>query len=341
MSYRKTDPFKFHLQEEKLNDIKKLSNRTLKPPTNSDINNLYPNSVHQSILLDSKNNREEVQNTNVAIDQNNDYLKNLIDKFKTEINQLKSYINRINKEVRKKLNIEIPLLLDNNSDNNESSENLAKFYNESLNRLLNVEYLNPIFSLYDNHILDVENELAGYKSLVAKYEARMTELIKENEAFRDNYIIKCNEIKEILKMKVQSNSLNVVYDEEYIKTLEERSNLLSKENEILAINFQKAAKDLFDYNLNVIEKHKESLEKIDLYDTVVQEMSRVNIHLDNALVKNTIFENKITDLAELISHLEIDRENIRQELDRMRNENKTLLEANNFYKVYIHKNNNL
>jgi chromosome segregation ATPase len=355
-----TDPFKFPLQEEKFNSIKRLSNLNMngeinkilsqtKDKTNKerDSKSLYGGEMQ---ILESK----ELNSLNGSIvshssylDHNNDYIKLLLEKYKNEINVLKSYINRLNKEIRKGMNIEVPLLgteteIENKNFTSKNLESLFKYFEESINRLMNPEYLNPILSIYDNHIVNLENEIRHYKSLCSKYESTISELTKENKIIREEILLKNSEIKELLKTKIQSDPQGngtalFPIDMDFIKSLEERNNLLSKENEILALNYQKVSKELFDFSYNYSEKHREFVEKITIYDTLLEEFKKLNSALDSSMLKNQISETKIYELSDSIAKIEIEKENIRLECEKFRTENQSMQEANNFYKNYIQK----
>jgi len=376
-AYSGRDPFKLNLQEENFNSIKKLSNLNMNSVLNSlvknsersnqtnknknltntqnlnniskneDLNEYRRNIISNQTNYMTGNEQQEYFNNSNYLDYNNEYLKIMIEKFRDEISILKNYINRINREIRKNLKIEIPLMEENRDPTIDiitknkinDLESLVNFFNESLNRLINPEYLNPIFSIYDNHILNLENELKHYKILCSKHESEISELIKENNSLRDEILIKSDEMKDLLQMKVTSeaNSTKMPLDLNFIKSLEDRNNLLSKENEILAMNYQKVSKDLLDFSLEYSEKHKDNLEKIAIFDKVNEELIRINSCLDRSILKNQVTESKVYELTEVITRIEIEKENFKLEVERLRTENHSLNEANLFYKNYIHK----
>jgi hypothetical protein len=342
------DAFKFSLQEEKINTMRRLANAKLKGAENNLDDDDNDNEARDKKSVTSYNDNSE------HLDHNNIYLKSMIEKFKLEIETLKSYITRLNREIRKNLNMDIPGLNDldilnlhsniNSNEHNSIDDTFVKFYNDSINRLLNPEYLNPIFSIYDNHIFNIENELKHYKQLCTKYETKITELSKENNSIRETVAIKCNELKDLLKIKNESDpnsNSNTILDLEFISALENRNNILSKENEILAINYQKVSKELFEFSMIYGEKHKESVEKIQLYDNLQHEYTKLTNILDSTIVKNQINENKIYELTELIAKNEIDKENLKLECNKFRSEISNLAEANNFYKNFINKINSV
>ena len=299
------------------------------------------------INSDKESITDKIDNTSY-IDHNNDYLKSLIGSSRNEINLLKGYINRLNKEIRKNMNMEIPLLENiQETTHKDEYESLFNFFNESINRLINPEYLNPILSIYDNHIINLESEIKHYKGLCLKYENAVSGLVKENSNVREEILIKNNEMRELLKFKLESGrgkdrdnlitNLSSPLDHEFLTSLEERNNLLSRENEILAVNYQKINKELIDFSLTYSEKHKECLEKIQMYETFNEEFNKVNHALDNALLNGQVCESKVYELSEIITRLEIEYNNLKAECERYRLENISLVEANSFYKNYIQK----
>lgn len=342
--------FKFSLQEEKFNQIKNFpfsSNPLIQIGENFHVSRRcrdesVKDDVKSKSIINSHN--DMCKSTIRHIQYNDDdYIKFTIDKFKNEISELKSYIFRLNKEIRKKLEIEIPILDDlqlkihPESDPNEKFSEVLKYFKESFERLLNPDYLNPIFSYYDSNINEIENELNLHKNLSSKYETRINELTKENTKLRESLLIKSNEMKELLKSKIENNSV-IPMDEEFFRFLEERNNLLSKENEILAVNYQKVSKELFDFSLNYSEKHKESLQKIEIYDKLETEFKKLTVILEDIMTKNKIYERKFSELTEELTRIEIEKNNYKILCDKFRSDNDNLTEANSFYKNFIEKN---
>jgi chromosome segregation ATPase len=322
------DPFKFHLQEEKVSQLRAKTQMDMKQ-------SLY----HTKDISRENNSLNEFNNIfHENADFNNEFIRNLTDRYKKEIDMLKNYIHKVNKEIRKQLNIEIPAL----TEELTKEENMNEFLNllnEAFKRLQNPEYVNPLFKLYEDHINNLEAELGKYKQLCTKYETQITEFTKENSSLRDNLILKTNEQIDLLK--VRSSGGKMIYDEEYIKQVDMRNDLLSRENEILLLNYQNLTNEFNNFNNLYADKHKESLEKIALYDTISDELHRVNTVLDNAMYRAQINENKTMELSEAVSRLEMEKTNLVSQVESLRSDNKNLIEAVDFYKNYINKINNI
>jgi hypothetical protein len=317
------DPFKFQLQEEKMSILRAKTQMNL-----------------QQTLYDIKENipdKNLIENPPNYSDLNNDFLRTLTDRYKKEIDMLKTYINKLNKEIRKQLNIEVPLLTEDITKEEDMNEFL-KLFNEAFMKLQNPEYVNPLFKLYEDHITSIENELKQYKQLCMKHEAQISDMVKENNTLRENLMVKTNELKDFLRVKVDGK---MMYDEEYIKQVDVRNDLLSRENEITFLNYQNLQKDFTNFQNLYSDKHKECLEKIALYDTISDELHRVTSVLDNAMYRAQFNENKTLELSEVVSKLELDNSNLISQMEHFKNDNKSLSEAVDFYKNYINKLNNL
>jgi chromosome segregation ATPase len=268
----------------------------------------------------------------------NEFIKLITTRYKTEIDTLKSYINVLNHEIRKKLNIEIPILSEEVLKKTETND-LIVLFNQSISKLQNFEYINPLFSLYEENINALNNELKNLKTLTNKYEKQISDLTRENNSLRENLFLKETELKEKFSLKL-SNNENLVFDEDYIKQLDERNNILSRENEILLSNYQTINHELNDFQMTFNEKYRESLEKISLFDRIDEENKKMALALDTGMLQSQINEDKIIELTEKNSKLEIERNNNETQIEGLRNEIKDLNDALQFYKNYIYNINN-
>jgi hypothetical protein len=61
-------------------------------------------------------------------------------------------------------------------------------------------------------------------------------------SLRQNLLLKTNKCKDLLKLKLEEPSW-IVYNSEFIQSLEDRNNLLIKENKI----YQNLSKELFEF----------------------------------------------------------------------------------------------
>lgn len=310
------------------------------------INSVLSNLLKQSrgdknfdTTIQNKNYQNEISNhmsSNVT-NQFTNFPKSANENYKKEISILKSYINRLNNELKKYLKNDFYCVELTCSENKiDDMETFIKFFNDSVERLLNPDYLNPLFSIYDNHILNLEAEIKNLKNSCKKYESIISDLIKENSEIREELLLKNNELQEAFKFKINEGS-SQIYDIEYLNSLEERLLLLSRENEILALNYQKISKELFQFSCEYTEKHKESLDKISMFSDMEKGIRTLSTNLESEILKNGLNEGKIMDLSEKISKVEQERDFLRLEMEKISSENKTLSEANCFYKNYIQK----
>jgi hypothetical protein len=268
----------------------------------------------------------------------NEFIKLLTNRYKTEIETLKSYINVLNHEIRKKLNIEIPILSEEVLKETDTNE-LIVLFNQSITKLQNFEYINPLFSLYGDNINTLNNELKNFKTLTNKYEKQIADLTRENNTLRENLLLKENELREKFSLKL-SNNENLIFDEDYLKQLDERNNILSRENEILLTNYQTVHQELVDFQMSFNEKYRESIEKISLYDRLEEENKKMALALDTGMLQCQLNEDKIIELTGKNSKLEIERHNLEDNVEQLKNEIKGLNDALQFYKNYIYNINN-
>jgi hypothetical protein len=264
----------------------------------------------------------------------NEFIKIITNRYKHEIETLKSYINILNHEIRKKLNIEIPILSEETLKNTERND-IILLFNQSITKLQNFEYINPLFKLYEDNITALTTELKNYKTQTKKYE----NLTKENTTLRENLSQLQFDLKEKLTLKL-SNNENLIFDQDYISQLDERNNILSRENEIMLTNFQSIRQELIDFQMTFNEKYRESLEKISIYDRLDEDNKKLSAVLDNRILLSQASEDKIIELSEKASKLEIERNGMQIQVEQLRNEIRGTNEALQFYKNYIYNINN-
>jgi hypothetical protein len=332
------------------------------------------------------------ENDLIYSEYNSNIFNSLVIKYKEEIKMLKNYIERLHREIRIRLNIEIPLFIQNNNNNynnnniketteknldsniinkekeitetdnktnNNNNNNKTKIiFRDNLNHssldieflknyleevstnLTDIYYLNPILIKYDESIKESNEEITYLKNLNEKYENTIIELAKENKSIRDKLLIKAAELNQIISIKNESNIRNnFINEEDYIINLNERSNSLSKENEIILINYHKLYNDYITFQTNYLEKHNENMRNIEIFNKLSEELNNANINVDNLILSNQICENKIGELVEINTKLEVFVESCKIEILKMRQEINTLTESNLFYKNLLSKMN--
>jgi hypothetical protein len=275
----------------------------------------------------------------MQIDQSNKYINDLINQYRTENTFLKKYIERINTEIRKNLNIQVPSLDEGfaslTSMKGEEFPTLDQnVLNEWLNRLINVEYINPLFGLYDTHIQNLENELIYTKNIVKNYDSKISDLINENNSLRQALEVRNNEFKSFLEIKVNDpNEGDVVMDREYVLKLEDRCNVLSKENDILAENYVNLQKDNLNFKQEANNTIQNNFDKINGFDNLYQNYLNLQNNYEILMNKNQTNELKMFEFADKNNKLEIENENIKNKIEQ---QNKIIVDLNS--KIEIYKN---
>ena len=207
------------------------------------------------IVLKNKNNQLEEE-----------YLQALNSQAKNEISALKQYIQKMNEQIRLQLRMEVLPSLEEKlveysskiKNEKELNEKCYESINDWLNKILNVDYIDPLINLYNRYIKSLEEELKNIKKMNKKYENTITTLVNENNDLRSQLLVNEEEMKNFLGIRNGGGdgSSMLVTDRDYILKLEERNQLLSKENEILFVNYTKIQNELIqvkrgnDYNNN-------------------------------------------------------------------------------------------
>ena len=221
------------------------------------------------IVLKNKNNQLEEE-----------YLQALNSQAKNEISALKQYIQKVNEQIRLQLRMEVLPSLEEKlveystkiKNEKELNEKCYESINDWLNKILNVDYIDPLINLYNRYIKSLEEELKNIKKMNKKYENTITTLVNENNDLRSQLLVNEEEMKNFLGIRNGGgdDSSMLVTDRDYILKLEERNQLLSKENEILYINYSKIQNELMqvkrgnNYN-NYNDKNENDMKYKKLY----------------------------------------------------------------------------
>jgi hypothetical protein len=195
------------------------------------------------IVLKNKNNQLEEE-----------YLQALNSQAKNEISALKQYIQKMNEQIRLQLRMEVLPSLEEKlveyskkiKNEKELNEKCYESINDWLNKILNVDYIDPLINLYNRYIKSLEEELKNIKKMNKKYENTITTLVNENNDLRSQLLVNEEEMKNFLGVRNGGGDGSdiLVTDRDYILKLEERNQLLSKENEILFVNYSKIQNEL-------------------------------------------------------------------------------------------------
>ena len=230
--------------------------------------------TQDNLAKTTNENPQDVQN------QNPNYITVLPTQYRKEILALKNYIQKINIEIRKNLKLKVLPSLEesfssfakkiNSKEISDSNEIPKEVLNEWLNNLLNIDYINPLFTLYENYIANLEEELKFHKNKSKEYESIINKIISENNELRKEIKTRDIEMKDFLEIKndTDDTSSMLVLDRDYLMKIEEKNRNLSKENEILVINLNRAQNELFELknksNDSFLDKKNVEYEKLNL-----------------------------------------------------------------------------
>ena len=269
-----------------------------------------------------KPNMTQVSYKTQAVDQTNEYIKVLIDQFRQEISMLKKYIEKINEEIRKNLNIQIPsfsegfdLSVKNYISGEKASSLDQNVLDEWLNKLINMDYINPLFSLYDTHIDNLNEELVKLKEQVKSYDSKISDLVNENNSLRSELKLRAEEMKKYLEVRINNETdSQIVMDYDYVKKLEERCNLLSKENDILSMNYTNLLKENLDIKYSLNNKFRIYNEKANDYDNLLSKYKNSIKSLQTLKSNLDTTQLKVLEINDRCIQLETQNKNLKEKL---------------------------
>ena len=246
--------------------------------------------------------------------QNDNYMSSIAAQYQKENIALKNYIQKMNTHIRTHLNMEVlPSLeegfssfsqkMKNGEELNEENDNII---DEWLDKLLNVDYINPLITLYENYIQNLEEELKYHKDINKKYENTITKIVNENNDLRNRLQVSEEELKSLLEVRneVGDEASMIIMDRDYISKLEERSQLLSKENEILIVNYNKLQSEYMQIKSGIPNINPEN-------DIKYQKLSEEYLKIKNEynILKNNFDKKsqKINELSDENAKLKVDK----------------------------------
>jgi len=273
------------------------------------------------------------------------YINNISSTYKTEILALKNYIQKMNILIRNNFNMEIIPSLEEGfasfskkiKNGDEHSEKFQEVINEWLNKLLNVDYLNPLITLYEEYIKNLEEELKKSKDIIKRYETDLAKIVNENNDLRNQIQISEEELKNFLEVRNESGdgSSMIIFDRDYIMKLEERNQLLSKENEILVVNYNKLQNDFIqlknELRANGIE-HKDMR-----YDQLNQQHIKLINDYNILQGQFNVNNQKFNEIANKNDILAIENQKLRDIKIKDDNKINTYREANQKYEYLLNK----
>ena len=268
-------------------------------------------------------NLKDLDNNNIDLkgkDNQKEYISSISSQYQKEILSLKNYIQKMNTHIRKHLNMEIlPSLEEGFSsfsqkmkNGEELSEENDNIINEWLNKLLNVDYINPLITLYENYINSLEEELKYHKETNKKYENTITKIINENNDLRNRLESSEEELKNLLEIRNEGGSSMIIMDKDYMSKLEERNQLLSKENEILLVNYNKLQNELMGMKVGIPNINSENDGK---YQKLNEDYLKIKNEY-NALKNNfEINSKKLIEISDKNTKLEIDNLQLKKSIE--------------------------
>ena len=184
----------------------------------------------------------------------------------------------------------------------------------------------------------MENEIKNYENINKKNETLIMKLIGENNELRDRILATEEEMKNFLEIRNElgDGTSIIVMDREHVMKVEERNKLLSKENEILVVNYNKLQNELFQIkNENQIFGNEERNSN---YQKLNNDFIRMKNDNENLKEQNEIINKKILDVSNMNNILEVDNLKLKEDINKMNYELNTFKEANQRYENLLKNN---
>ena len=308
------------------------------------------NAFSLDINSNNINNDENINinEINLPNEKHEEIKSSVISQLKTEITSLKDYIKKMNIQIRKNFNLEIQLSIEESfayfsqkiKTGEKTQDALQDLIHEWMNKLFNMDYINPLITLYENYIKNLEQEIANYQNMNKKNENLIMKLVLENNDLRDRILSTEEEMKNFLEIRNELNdgSSIVVMDREHVMKVEERNKLLSKENEILVVNYNKVQSELLQLkNQNQIFGNDD----INLrYQKLNNEFNKMKNDKEELIEQGNIIYQKMNDISNMNNNLERDNLKLKEIINKMNNELEIYKEANKKYENMLNNENN-
>ena len=283
---------------------------------------------------------------NIPNEKEEEIKSSVISQLKTEIISLKDYIKKMNIQIRKNFNLEIQLSIEEGfsklseqiKKGEKNQDSLQDLIHSWMNKLFNMDYINPLITLYENYIKTLEQEIINYQNLNRKNENLIMKLINENNELRDKVLTTEEELKNFLEIRneLSDGSSIIVMDREHIMKVEERNKLLSKENEILVMNYNKLQNELFQLkNQNQIFGKEDNNLK---YQQLNNELIKLKNEREEIIEQKDIINKKMIEISNMNENLEIDNMKLKEIINKMNYELNTYKEANERYENMLKNN---
>ena len=309
-------------------------------------NNAFSLDINSNKINNDEN--IHINEINLPNEKHEEIKSSVISQLKTEITSLKDYIKKMNIQIRKNFNLEIHLSIEESfayfsqeiKNGKKTQDALQDLIHEWMNKLFNMDYINPLITLYENYIKNLEQEIANYQNMNKKNENLIMKLVLENNDLRDRILSTEEEMKNFLEIRNELNdgSSIVVMDREHVMKVEERNKLLSKENEILVVNYNKIQSELLQ-----LKNQNQILGNDDInlrYQKLNNEFNKMKNDKEELIEQGNIIYQKMNDISNMNNNLERDNLKLKEIINKMNNELEIYKEANKKYENMLNNKNN-
>ena len=307
--------------------------------------NAFSLDINSNKIINDEN--IQINEINLPNEKQEEIKSSVISQLKTEITSLKDYIKKMNIQIRKNFNLEIQLSIEESfayfsqkiKNGEKTQDALQDLIHEWMNKLFNMDYINPLITLYENYIKKLEQEITNYQNMAKKNENLIMKLVLENNELRDKILTTEEEMKNFLEIRNELNdgSSIIVMDRDHVMKIEERNKLLSKENEILVVNYNKIQNELLQLkNQNQIMGNDDINIK---YQKLNSEFNKVKNDKDELFEQNNIIYEKMNDISNMNNNLERENFKLKDIINKMNNEIEIYKEANQKYENMINNEN--
>ena len=307
--------------------------------------NAFSLDINSNKIISDEN--IQINEINLPNEKQEEIKSSVISQLKTEITSLKDYIKKMNIQIRKNFNLEIQLSIEESfayfsqkiKNGEKTQDALQDLIHEWMNKLFNMDYINPLITLYENYIKKLEQEITNYQNMAKKNENLIMKLVLENNELRDKILTTEEEMKNFLEIRNELNdgSSIIVMDRDHVMKIEERNKLLSKENEILVVNYNKIQNELLQLkNQNQIMGNDDINIK---YQKLNSEFNKVKNDKDELFEQNNIIYEKMNDISNMNNNLERENFKLKDIINKMNNEIEIYKEANKKYENMINNEN--
>ena len=308
--------------------------------------NAFSLDINSNKIINDEN--IQINEINLPNEKQEEIKSSVISQLKTEITSLKDYIKKMNIQIRKNFNLEIQLSIEESfayfsqkiKNGEKTQDALQDLIHEWMNKLFNMDYINPLITLYENYIKKLEQEITNYQNMAKKNENLIMKLVLENNELRDKILTTEEEMKNFLEIRNELNdgSSIIVMERDHVMKIEERNKLLSKENEILVVNYNKIQNELLQLkNQNQIMGNDDINIK---YQKLNSEFNKVKNDKDELFEQNNIIYEKMNDISNMNNNLERENFKLKDIINKMNNEIEIYKEANKKYENMINNENN-